>query len=76
MLSPRPAVPSDLDAFYAISLATGDVGSDASHLYIDGRLLGHIYSAPYLRLAPDLAVVVEDEEGVAGYAVGVSDTRA
>ena len=76
MPSLRPAVPSDIDAFYAICLATGDAGADASHLYADGRLIGHIYSAPYLRLAPDLAIIIEDEEGVAGYAVGVSDTRA
>lgn len=76
MPSLRPAVPSDLDALYAICLATGDAGGDASHLYADGRLIGHIYSAPYLRLAPDLAIIIEDEEGVAGYAVGVSDTHA
>jgi GNAT superfamily N-acetyltransferase len=65
---------TDLDALYAISLATGDMGADAAHLYEDGRLVGHIYSAPYACLAPDLALVIEDDSGVAGFAVGALDT--
>ena len=71
----RPARADDLDALYAISLATGFSGGDAGHLYQDGRLLGHIYSVPYARLAPDLALVAEDDAGVAGFAVGAIDTR-
>ena len=43
----RLAQASDLDAFYSISLATGLAGNDAAHLYEDGMLVGHIYSAPY-----------------------------
>ncbi len=35
------------DACYSISLATGFAGGDASHLYRDPRLMGHIYIAPY-----------------------------
>lgn len=72
----RPIQTDDLDALYEISLATGDAGGDASGLYRDGRLLGHIYAAPYARLAPELAFVAEDAGGVAGYVVGVTDTRA
>jgi GNAT superfamily N-acetyltransferase len=68
--------PKDLEALYAISLATGLAGGDASHLYADPKLIGHIYSAPYALLEPDLALVVEDDEGVAGYAVGAIDTTA
>jgi GNAT superfamily N-acetyltransferase len=67
--------PADLDTLYAISLATGDAGADASALYEDGRLIGHIYSAPYAVLEPQLALVVEDDAGVAGFAVGTPDTR-
>ena len=67
---------ADLDALYAISLATGFAGAGAAHLYEDGMLLGHIYSAPYARLEPDLALVVEDEAGVAGFAVGTTDTES
>lgn len=72
----RLAQATDLDAFYAISLATGLAGSDASHLYEDGMLIGHIYSAPYACLEPDLALVVEDSAGVAGFAVGTTDTES
>lgn len=72
----RHAERSDLDACYAISLATGLAGGDASHLYRDPRMMGHIYVAPYVMLAPELAFVVEDEDGVAGFAVGTDDTEA
>jgi len=65
---------TDLEALYAISLATGHEGGDASHLYEDRKLIGHIYSAPYALLEPQLALVVEDDEGVAGFAVGTPDT--
>ena len=70
----RPAKLSDLDDFYVISLVTGDSGKDASQLYDDPNLLGHVYSAPYLILCPELCVVAEDERGVAGYAVGALST--
>ena len=71
----RRAQATDLDALYAISLATGFAGADAAHLYVDRMLLGHIYSAPYACLEPDLALVVEDDAGVAGFAVGAIDTE-
>jgi ribosomal protein S18 acetylase RimI-like enzyme len=76
MTNIRPFQPADLDALYAISLATGFEGGDASHLYDDPRLMGHIYSAPYALLEPDLALVTEDREGVAGFVVGTVDTVA
>jgi GNAT superfamily N-acetyltransferase len=72
----RPFAAADLDSLYAISLETGDSGRDASLLHQDGRLIGHIYSAPYAMLAPELAFVAEDDQGVAGYVVGTLDTRA
>jgi ribosomal protein S18 acetylase RimI-like enzyme len=74
VLAIRPFRSADLDALYAISLATGHEGGDASHLYSDHKLIGHIYSAPYALLEPRLALVVEDDEGVAGFAVGTPDT--
>ena len=39
-------------------------------------MMGHIYAAPYARLDPGLALVVEDEKGVAGFVVGTIDTAA
>ncbi|RWB25387.1 MAG: GNAT family N-acetyltransferase [Mesorhizobium sp.] len=74
MVSIRPVRWEDVDALYAISLATGFEGGDASHLYEDPKLMGHIYAAPYAVLEPQLAVVVEDSRGVAGFAVGTIDT--
>lgn len=76
MLPLRKARREDLDQIYAISLATGDGGQDASHLYRDGRLIGHIYSAPYVVLSCESTGVVEDEQGIAGYIVGTYDTAA
>ncbi len=70
----RPVRADDLEQIYQISLVTGDAGSDASKLHHDGKLIGHIYSAPYVLLSPETAFVVEDAEGVAGYIVGVFDT--
>ena len=67
---------NDLPALYAISLATGHAGNDAARIYRDPDLVGHIYSAPYALLAPELALVAIDAQGMAGFAVGVLDTAA
>ncbi len=72
----RPARADDLDAVYGICLATGDSGRDASGLYSDPQLIGHIYAAPYVLLEPRLALVVIDDEGVGGYVVGTEDTTS
>lgn len=66
----------DASALYDVCLRTGADGEDASALYRDPRLLGEVYVGPYLRFAPDLALVAEDHEGVGGYALGVADTAA
>jgi len=72
----RPFKKPDLEALYAICLATGASGQDASALYRDPKLIGNIYAAPYALLSRETAFVAEDEAGVAGYIVGVLDTRA
>jgi GNAT superfamily N-acetyltransferase len=66
----------DLEAVYEICLKTGDAGRDATGLYRDSRLIGHIYAGPYLALGGFIGVVAEDRDGVLGYAVGATDTRA
>jgi GNAT superfamily N-acetyltransferase len=76
MVSLREFRPDDLGALYCISLATGQAGGDASHLYQDPKLMGHIYSAPYAVLAPESVVIASDDEGVAGYVLGAFDTEA
>jgi ribosomal protein S18 acetylase RimI-like enzyme len=70
----RPAVASDLDALYRICLKTGESGQDATHLYRDPKLVGHLYAAPYLVLEPSSAFVIEDAGGVGAYIVGAVDT--
>ncbi len=76
MVEVRPFRPTDIEALYAIALATGDAGADAFAMYRDKRLVGEVYAAPYATLSPQTAFVVEDANGVAGYIVGALDTRA
>jgi ribosomal protein S18 acetylase RimI-like enzyme len=66
----------DLRALYLVCLRTGNSGGDATALYRDPELLGHIYAGPYGMFEPALAFVVEDEHGVGGYCLGALDTRA
>lgn len=72
----RPYRPGDLDAIYRICLETGDSGKDATHLYRDPKVIGHIYAGPYGVLEPESAFVLEDEQGVGGYILGAFDTHA
>lgn len=66
----------DFRDLYRICLRTGNSGDDATALYRDPDLLGHIYAAPYGLFEPALAFVVEDELGVGGYCLGALDTKA
>lgn len=76
MFTIRPARPSDRDALYRICLETADSGADATPLYRDPLLVGHIYAGPYLAHAPDFAFVLEADEEACGYVIGAPDTRA
>lgn len=76
MITLRPYKSADLNSLYEISLATGYAGGDATGLYQDPRMIGHIYSAPYALLSPATSFVAEDADGVGGYVVGVTNTRA
>lgn len=76
MAAIRPYRTGDRDALYTICLKTGLAGADATHLYRDPELIGHVYAGPYAALAPADAFVVEDAEGVGGYILGVPDTYA
>ncbi|MGL4441652.1 MAG: hypothetical protein ACRCUE_20575, partial [Bosea sp. (in: a-proteobacteria)] len=71
----RRGSPLDEDSLYAISLATGHQGGDAAALYDDPKLMGLVYSVPYLRLSEGRCFVVEVDGAVAGFAVGTPDTR-
>lgn len=70
----RPYRPADREALYAVCLATGDDGEDATHLFRDGSLLGHRYVGPYLDLEPELSFTLEDDVGACGYVLGTDDS--
>ncbi|MFC4161625.1 GNAT family N-acetyltransferase [Chitinimonas lacunae] len=72
----RAATAADLPALYQICLATALAGHDGSGHYRDPELPGHLYAAPYLVLAPESCLVLEDEAGVCGYALGCADSAA
>lgn len=74
MFDIRPARSADRDALYRICLQTGDSGQDATALYRDPELIGHIWAGPYLALEPRLAFVLADAAGVAGYVIGALDS--
>lgn len=75
MASIRKYLEGDREAVYRICLQTGDAGKDATAIYHDPKLLGHVYAGPYLEFAPDCAFVLEDQHGVGGYVIGVPDTH-
>lgn len=72
----RQAVADDEEALYQICLETGDDGKDGTRLYEDPRIIGLIYAVPYLHLEPELAYVLEDEQGVCGYVLGALDSES
>lgn len=76
MIEIRPFRAGDLDTIYDICLKTGDAGADATALYRDPRLLGHVYAGPYGALASESAFLAQDADGAGGYVFGPADTRA
>lgn len=72
----RSFAPDDIDALYAICLATGNDGDDARQMYADPRLVGEVFAGPYAVLEPASCFVTEDAQGVCGYVVGTADSRS
>ncbi len=71
----RPYRASDLEALYDICLKTGDAGADASAMYRDPKILGHVYAGPYGVLEPENCFVAEDADGIGAYIIGTADTH-
>jgi ribosomal protein S18 acetylase RimI-like enzyme len=71
----RPYHPSDLTMLYRICLLTGDSGQDASQLYQDPELLGHLYAAPYAVLEPTLCFILTHLEAPCGYVLGTKNSE-
>ncbi len=68
--------PGDEAAANYVCLKTGDHGGDGEPFFRDDPdALGRIYVAPYLKFEPDLAIMLEDEQGVCGYALGAFDSN-
>jgi ribosomal protein S18 acetylase RimI-like enzyme len=68
--------PGDEAAAYYVCLKTGNHGGDGEPFYRhDPDALGRIFVGPYLKFQPDLALILEDELGVCGYALGAVDSR-
>ena len=71
----RPYEHRDYDAVSQVCLLTAESGGDATGLYVSDDLMPDIFARPYLLIEPELSFVVEDEQGVGGYILGVADTR-
>ena len=72
----RPYTSADRDDVYAICVRTGASGGDATGLYSNDDLLPDIFAGPYLAYQPDLALVVDTGDHVAGYLLAVADSPA
>lgn len=68
--------PGDEAGANYVCLKTGDRGKDGEPFYKeDPDALGRIYVEPYLKFSPELALILEDDEGVCGYALATFDSR-
>jgi GNAT superfamily N-acetyltransferase len=73
----RSARPGDQSGAYYVCLKTGNFGKDGEEFYRDDpEALGRIFVGPYMAFEPDLSVILEDGEGICGYAFGAFDSRA
>ena len=67
---------ADMAGIYRVCLLSADAGGDATALYPDPDLPGHVYAGPYLAQGGGTQLVVVDDEGVAGYVLSADDTAA
>jgi ribosomal protein S18 acetylase RimI-like enzyme len=73
----RPFRPGDEPALADICLRTADAGADGTGVLDDNDLWAEIFVLPYVHRHPDLAFVVEADQGeVVGYIVAAPDTAA
>ena len=71
----RPYRPSDRAAISEICVKTADAGADATGILSDDALWGDLFAVPYVERHPDLAWVVETDDGrTIGYIVATDDT--
>ncbi|MCX5418347.1 GNAT family N-acetyltransferase [Streptomyces sp. NBC_00078] len=71
----RPYRPEDSEALDDICMRTAHNGQDSRPVYADPGIFPAIFAAPYVRLEPELAFVLDDGQGRAvGYILGTADT--
>ena len=72
----RPAQAGDEPGAYYVCFKTGNHGDDGEPLYRDDpSALGRIFVGPYLAYEPELSFILEDKEGICGYALGAFDSK-
>ena len=73
----RPVRPGDEAGASRVCCKTGDHGADGEPFYReDPDALGRIFVGPYLAFEPDLALILEDPDGISGYALAAADSRS
>ena len=69
--------PGDQPGAYHVCMKTGDHGKDGEPFYReDPDALGRTFVGPYLAFEPELSLILEDVQGICGYALGAFDSRA
>ena len=72
----RDARPGDEAGAYHVCLKTGNFGQDGEPFYRDDPdALGRIFVGPYLALEPEFGLILEDDQGICGYALGALESR-
>ena len=72
----RPPEAGDTAGAYQVCLKTGDFGQNGEPFYReDPEALGRVFVGPYLAFEPDLARMLEDDQGICGYVLAAMDSR-
>lgn len=72
----RTGTRDDLAAAYLVCLKTGDAGGDGEPLFRDDPdCLGRLFVGPYLAFEPQFSLILEDPDGISGYALAARDSR-
>ncbi len=72
----RDVRPGDEAGAYHVCLKTGNFGQDGEPFYRDDPdALGRIFVGPYLAFEPEFGLILEDDQGICGYALGALESR-
>jgi len=70
-----PYHPAHLPGIYRVCMDAAEPGWDTTMPTANPDLLGHVYAGPYPIYSPELATVVVDELGVAGYILATASSN-